>query len=705
MAKKSVEAEILKLREEIHHHNYLYYMEGLPKISDQEFDRLLDKLQALEDKHPEFNDPNSPTQRVGGTVLSTFDTVTHTVPMLSIDKSYDAKDIKKWLDRISKKLPGQDFQFYVDPKIDGVAVGLRYESGQLVQGVTRGDGAKGDDITHNVRTIKHIPLKLEGEDIPEVLEVRGEIYMTRDVFDTINAALEKAGADLYKNPRNLTAGTLKSLDSKTVAERKLSFQMHGVGEMKGEGSERHSDFVKRAKVFGLPSSEHSQLCTSIKDVMKYLESFEKLRRTLSYDTDGVVIRVDSFERQKKLGTTSKAPRWAVAYKYAAEQVETIIESVDFQLGKNGAITPCANMKAVDVAGTTVKRATLHNFDEIKRKDIRLGDQVIIEKAGEIIPYVVESLKDRRTGKETVIEPPSKCPICDAETARKDGEAVLRCTNPRCPGRIKAALRHFASRKAMDIDGLGEKWIDIFVEKGMVGNFDDLYTLTAEQLEKLDRMGKRSAAKLVKAIEASKSAGMARLLNALCLPLVGESGGKLLSKHYTSIDALEKASTEKLSEIDGIGDVMAEEIVAWFEHPENQRVLTALKDHGVSVEVVQSAAVVTKEGEGSVNDAALKGLAVCVTGKLVKRSRDEIHALIEAAGGKVSKSVSSKTNILVAGEKAGSKLAKAQKLGVEVISEDDFYKRVGVAGSGDEAAEEAEAKAESGDDAESQGSLF
>lgn len=686
-----IEQEILSLREKVNHHNHLYYVLGKSEITDQQFDRMLDRLQELEDKHPEYDDPNSPTRRVGGSVLDNFKTVKHNVAMLSVDKSYNAKDIKDWLTRIGKILPGQKFRFYVDPKLDGVAAGLRYEKGKLVLGVTRGDGVQGDDITNNLRTVGSVPLTLKSDKknpIPDVLEVRGEVYMTHGVFAGINEQIAKEGGDLYKNPRNLTAGTLKSLDSKVVASRKLSFSMHGTGEIKGAKWETHTDFVKSATTWGLPQSPLSKVCNTVEEVMTYLTDFEKTRRTLDYDTDGVVIRVDNYSQQTKLGRTAKAPRWAIAFKYATEQAETVIHSVDFFVGKQGAITPRANMNPVELAGTTVSHASLHNFDEIARKDIRLGDHVIVEKAGEIIPYVVCSLPEKRTGKETQLLPPEKCPNCDAATTRKEGEAVLRCTNIRCSERVSRSLEHFASRRAMDIEGLGTKLIDQLVSKELVSSFVDLYTLTEEQVTKLERMGKKSAKNVIAAIENSKTRGLGKFLYALCITHVGQTVAKLLADTYGSLDKLAEQTEEKLAEVDGIGDVMAEEIVAWFEDEENQQLIAALKEQGILMEkATVEVGPVTQEGEGELKSDVLKGMSVVVTGKLTKRSRDEVHALIEAAGGKASKSISKKTHLLVAGEKAGSKLAKAEKLGVKVISEQDLYDQLGLSGTSAPAAEE------------------
>lgn len=677
MDKAEAKAEIERLRKEIHHHNYLYYMVGQPEVSDREFDRMLDRLIELEREHPEFDDPNSPSVRVGGTVLEGFETVAHEIPMLSIDKSYEAKDIEDWLKRLAKKLPGEDFRFYCDPKIDGVAVSLRYEGGALVRGVTRGDGVHGDDITANVRMIGSIPLELRG-DAPDVVEVRGEIYMTRPVFESINAAITKDGAEPYKNPRNLTAGTLKSLDSKVVSRRKLSFQVHGLGVLEGAEFESHEAFVKTAREWGMPAGEHASPGETIDEIMGYINEFEEVRTTLDYDTDGVVIRVNSFARQQKLGTTSKAPRWAIAYKYSTEQGESRLLSVDFQVGKTGAITPRATMEPVDLVGTTVTHATLHNFDEIRRKDIRLGDVIVVEKAGEIIPYVVRSVAERRTGDEREIVEPAECPCCGAATERTEDQVVLRCPNLSCPDRLRAALRHFSGRRAMDIEGLGDKLIDQLVAGKMVTSFEDLYRLEADRLLELERMGKRKAEKLLEAIETSKSRGLGRLLNALCIPHVGESVAKLLARTFGSMDALRAATEDSLAEVEKIGPIMAREIVAWFAREDNLAVVEALAEAGVVMEGgAPKPEAVLKEGEEGLDAAALAGLKVVVTGTLERRTRDEVHALIEAAGGEVAKSVSKKTGLLVAGAKAGSKLAKAEKLGVEVISEDDLYTRLGL----------------------------
>jgi|GEM_PF-26687 len=688
MSKNKTKADILKLREELNYHNHLYYVVGKSEISDRAFDRMLDRLIALEEAHPEFADPNSPSKRVGGNVSDGFITVPHTVPMLSIEKSYSDKDVKNWLARISKMLPKQTFRFYVDPKIDGVAVGLRYENGEFVQGVTRGDGEQGDDITENLRAIASVPLKLQKSakfPFPKVLEVRGEVYMTRATFQKINEQTAREGGIPHKNPRNLSAGTLKSLDSSVVASRKLSFCMHGVGHIEGSTWQEHSDFVKAATAWGIPQSPLAQVFTSIEDVMKFLAGFEATRRTLDYDTDGVVVRVDNFTAQEKLGRTAKAPRWAIAYKYASEQAETILIGVDFKMGKRGVITPRGNMAPVELGGSTIQHASLHNFDEVARKDLRIGDRVIIEKAGEIIPYVVCSLPEHRTGDEQPILPPDTCPSCGSDVIKKTGEAIIRCSNyMSCPGSLVKALRHYTGRKAMNVEGFGRKVNQQLVDLKLVSRFDDLYKLTKKDFLKLEHTGAKSSQKLLNALEKSKSQGLARLLYSICIPSVGEVAGKILAEHFGNIDTLAEATQPQLAQLEGIGEVAAQDIVDWFADTRSQDLIASLKSLGVSTEKATKAKpspeAVQQAGEGSLNVKALDGLTVVVTGKLERRTRNEVNTLIESAGGRASGSVSKKTDLLVCGEKAGSKLAKAQKLGIPVISEMDLYLRLGLEGN-------------------------
>jgi len=675
VSKETPAKEIQRLRDELRHHNYLYYVVGRTNISDQEYDRLFDRLVALEAEHPEQDDPNSPTRRVGGTPLDAFRTVKHRVPMLSMEKSYEAGDVRDWLERIQRRLPEEAFRFLVDPKIDGVAVGLRYERGELVLAVTRGDGVQGDDITNNVRTIGTIPLRLRGTP-PEILEIRGEIYMTRAVFDSINQRIVGEGSEPYKNPRNLTAGSLKSLDSAVVAKRHLSFLMHGLGEIVGNELKQCSELYDAAESFGVPASKHRRLCASIDEVLSYIDDFAETRQAMDYDTDGVVVKVDDLGQQAQLGVRSRSPRWCMAFKYDTEQAETWLRAVNFQIGKTGAITPRATMEPVELAGTTVTHASLHNFDEIARKDIRLGDRIIVEKAGEIIPYVVRSLPERRSGEEQVIRPPNECPSCGAPTRRNENEVVLRCSNAACPARLRASLRHFASRRALDIEGLGEKLVDQLVDGALVKSSADLFRLSLEQLLPLERMGQRKAEKFLAALESSKAAGLGRLLNALNIPHVGESVAGMLAARYRSMAALRETDEESFAAAENLGPIMARELSAWFADLDNAALLDDLAALGLAMDEA-GPELVTKEGESGLSETALAGLSVVVTGKLLRRTRDEIHALIAAAGGKASKSISKKTGLLVAGAKAGSKLAKAEKLGVEVISEDELYERIGL----------------------------
>lgn len=678
---KSAAKRIEQLRDEIRHHDRKYYVEAAPEISDRQYDRLLDELKELEAEHPQLVTPDSPTQRVGGEPIEGFRTVKHARPMYSIDNTYDRGELFAWHSRVVKGLGLADDKvaYLAEPKIDGVAISLRYEDGLLALAVTRGDGIRGDDVTQNVRTIRAIPLRLDTKKVrpvPEVVEVRGEIFMPSSEFARINEQRSEAGLERFANPRNATAGTLKQLDSRAVAERRLDFIAHGWGEITGEPFDRFSEFLQALAAWGVPTNPLTRTCRTIEDVWKVIEQFDDERNDLSYGVDGVVVKVDRYDQQDKLGFTSRFPRWCIAYKYAAEQGITKLVEVEWQVGKTGKLTPRATMEPVFLAGTTVQHATLHNLGEIRRKDIRIGDTVVIEKAGEIIPQVVQVVTEKRPKGVKPIEPPSTCPECggdvDAEHDGSEKETGRYCINPECPAQLRERLIHFAGRKQMDIDGMGEKVVIQLLDAGLLTSFGDIFTLhkRRDEVLELDRMGEKKADNLFAGIEAAKQRGLARVLASLGVRHVGESAARIIAGHYKTIDRLLAASRKEIEsfEIDGkksgIGPEIAESLYTFLHSPPGKHVIRELRGAKVLLEEPQAGADVG-------NGGTLSGKTLVVTGTLEKYSRDEIHDLIRQCGGKPTSSVSKKTDFLVAGENAGSKLAKAEELGVKVISEAEF----------------------------------
>jgi len=669
-----IEDRVRHLREVIEYHTRKYYIDNAPEISDHDFDMLMKELERLEAEHPELASPNSPTKRVGGAPLEGFVTVEHTVPMLSMDNTYNDEELRAFDARVTRGLDGQKPRYVVEPKIDGVAVSLRYEVGAFTLGATRGDGRNGDDITANLRTIRQIPLVIrppaEGSpSVPDVLEARGEVYMPTPEFERLNAERESADEALFANPRNATAGTLKLLDPRLAAERRLEIFVYGVGAVEPEGYATHWEELEALRAFGFRVNEHSQLCAGIDEVLEFCRRFGKVRRELPYGVDGVVVKVDSVDHQRRLGATAKAPRWMIAFKYPAEQALTRIESIVVQVGKTGILTPVANLKPVQLAGTTVKRATLHNADEIERKDIMVGDWVLVEKAGEIIPQVVEVVKDKRDGSQKPFRMPRKCPVCGAPVVQDEGEVYVRCSSMRCPAQLKARLRFFAHRNAMDIETLGAALIDQLVDIGLVADVADLYSLDMESVAALERMGRKSAENLLAAVEESKTRDLGNLIAALNIRHVGAAAARTLARHFGSLKALETASVDELEAIPEIGPVMAECIHDFFRSAENLKVIRKLEEAGVNTRLLQP----VEEGA-----RALEGKRFVVTGSLEHYSRAEIEKLIQELGGKVSSSVSSKTDYVVAGSSPGSKLEKARRLGINVISEGDFMKLAGKA---------------------------
>lgn len=655
-------AEVERLRREVARHDHLYYVLDRPEVPDAEYDRLFRRLRDLEAAHPDLADPTSPTHRVGGRPLDAFRAVPHARRMLSLDNTYDAAEVREFDARVRKLLgAGGAFSYFVDPKVDGVACSLRYERGALVLAATRGDGVTGDDITANVRTVRDVPLRLQG-DAPDVFEVRGEVFLPRATFARINEQRLKEGDEPFQNPRNACAGTLKLLDSRTVARRGLRFLPHGLGEVVGLDVPSYSALLERCRAFGFATNPHGRACRDVDEVLAYLAEFEQRRAGLPYEVDGAVIKVDDYALVERLGTTSHHPRGMIAYKYAAEQATTRLRALEVGVGKTGALTPVALLEPVRLAGTTVSRASLHNYDEVQRKDIRVGDLVVVEKAGEIIPYVVRSLPEQRTGAEAPITPPAACPSCGTPPARREGEVAVYCPNRACPDVVRGLVRYFAGRRAMDIEGLGEKLVDQLVAGGLVRSVADLYALTEDGLLGLARMGKKSAQNLLAGIAASKARGLARLLNGLSIPGLGETTARDLAVRAGDLAALEGKDAATLEAELKLGPVLAAEVAAWLADAENQRLLAALRAAGVDMTQPRAAAPTGAA-------AALAGKTFVITGTLPRRSRDEAQAAIEAAGGKVTGSVSRKTDYLVAGEKAGSKLTKAQELGVPVLDED------------------------------------
>jgi DNA ligase (NAD+) len=644
-----------ELMERIRKLDRAYYQEARPLVSDQEYDRLYRELIDLEAAHPELDRSDSPSQRVGGEPLEHFTTVAHAIPMQSLDNTYSATELEAFVDRVQKALEGEKLSFVIEPKIDGVAVSVRYEKGKFVQGLTRGDGQKGDDITANLRTIRALPLEIKNQ--AEVLEVRGEVYFPSAAFEKVNREQEAAGKPLYANPRNTAAGTLKQLDSKLVARRGLSIVLYGPGELQGVTCASQEEWLELIEQAGLPVPEKTWFAKTKAELLAAVEEMDRARKKFAYATDGAVVKLNEWRLRKSLGTTSKAPRWAIAYKYSAEKAVTTLEGVTFQVGRTGVITPVAELKPVLLAGSTVARATLHNFEEIKRKDIRIGDHVNVEKAGEVIPAVLGAVTEARTGKEQAIAPPEKCPACETELGFEG--IFLRCPNPSCPAQTQRRIQHFAQRGALDIEGMGESLVEQLVEAKLAKDPADLYDLTLEQLSGLERMAEKSAQNVLEGIAASKQADLWRLIFGLGILHVGAGGARALATHFGSLDAIGAATEDQLCDVRDIGEVVARSIVTWFAHENNRKLVERLRQAGLNFKAQRVAVRAAHPN--------FAGKTFVITGTL-SEPRDEIKERIIAWGGKVSGSVSKKTDYVVAGENAGSKLDDAQRLGVKVLSE-------------------------------------
>lgn len=651
-----------ELHTQLNKYNHQYYVLDQPSVPDAEYDRLMQELIKIESEYPELITADSPTQRIGGVALEAFDKVTHTTPMLSLANAFSEEDLRDF-DRRVRQAIGDDVSYICELKIDGLAVSLQYENGVLVKGATRGDGVVGEDITTNLKTIRSVPLRLNE---PYTFEVRGEAYMPKQSFEALNAARKENGEPLFANPRNAAAGSLRQLDPRIAAKRNLDIFLYGMGDFETEEITAHSEGLNFLEKNGLKVNRERKTCPTIEEVIQYVENWSAKRPSLNYEIDGIVIKVDRYEDQEQLGTTAKSPRWAIAYKFPAEEVLTRLIDIELSVGRTGVVTPTAILEPVQVAGTTVQRASLHNEDLIKEKDIRIGDYVIIRKAGDIIPEVVQVVLDKRADDLQPFAMPEHCPECDSELIRIGEEVALRCINPKCPAQIRESLIHFVSRNAMNIEGLGEKVIAQLYQHELVHSAVDLYSLTREQLIQLERMGEKSVANLLASIENSKKNSLEKLLFGLGIRHVGAGAAKVLAEHFETIDRLMEATEEQLLEVPDVGEKMVESIHMYFDNEDVQKVIQAFKDVGVNVEYLGP-----KRSEVAQADSVFQQKTVVLTGKLHQLTRSEAKAQIEALGGKVSGSVSKKTDLVIAGEDAGSKLVKAQELDIEIWDEDQL----------------------------------
>jgi len=660
----SVEKEILQLRKKIQRYDYEYYVQARPSVSDYEYDILMKRLEALEQEYPDLITADSPTQRVSGRPSKEFPTVRHKHPMLSLTNTYNRQEFMEFDQRVRSALGREEvYEYIAELKIDGLAVSLLYENGLLVRGATRGDGKQGDDITNNIRTIRSIPLRIFKENnFPAAFEVRGEAYLPKASFERINENRLSRGEAPFANPRNAAAGSLKLQDPKLVAKRRLEmFCYYFYTEDDRFVKFSHQENLLLLKEFGFAVNPHYEKCRTMFEVTAYVEKWEQKRHTLPYEIDGVVLKVNSIAQQQKLGSTAKSPRWAIAFKFHAERAESRIEKIIWQVGRSGIVTPVAELRPVKLAGTTVARATLHNSDEIARKDIREGDFVYIEKGGDIIPKVVEVIKEKRAPQIRPLSIPKTCPSCGTPLVRAPGEAALRCLNSRCPEQVKRRIEHFAGRGAMDIEGLGSALVDLLVDQGLLKDIADIYELKKEDLEKLERMGPKSAENLITAVRKSKKQSLTRLIFGLGIPFIGITAATDLARNFKSLKALMDAKTETLLAIDGVGDKMAESIVSFFQQPENRALIHRLIQAGVQ----------TEQEESTPKSLPLEGKSFVLTGTLSGLTRVQASELIIQKGGRVVSSVSKNTSFVLAGANPGSKLQKAEKLGLKIITENEF----------------------------------
>ncbi len=687
MTDRSIERKIGELRKRIRYHEHKYYVENQPELSDFEFDKLLERLKALEARFPELFPSDSPTQRIFDGTLGSFEKVPHKAAMLSLDNSYNFAELAEFDERVARALGVQsdEIEYFAELKIDGVGIALLYEDGQLVRGATRGDGSVGDDITQAVRTIKSIPPRLRDRagQVPRLLEVRGEAFIGLSEFERINREREEAGLDVFANPRNLTAGTVRLLDVQEATKRRLDVFIYMLSYAEGLTIETHSRALELMRCWGLKVNSMTKVCRGLSQVKDFCDEWQHGRHSLDYTTDGLVVKVNRLDYQQRLGQTSKHPRWAIAFKFPAEQATTKVLAIDVQVGRTGAVTPVATFEPVQLSGTTVKRASLHNADEVRRKDIRVGDTVVLEKAGEIIPQVVNVIESARTGREKPFEMPTECPVCDSPLVRPEGEVVIRCVNSSCPAVLKESIRHFGSRAGFEIDGMGPALIDMLVDRGMVRDFADIFKLKRDELAALPRMAEKSADNLLAAIEKSKEVPFDRFIYALGIRHVGAFAAKALARNLDSVrglvagdapaeqrsllmnDEVEERETglrDELTGIDGIGEIVARSIAQYFSLPGNVRVVEELLDAGV--EIIYPA-------REAASASPFSGKRFVITGTLESMRRDEAKAKIEALGGRVTSSVAKQTDYVIVGDSAGSKLDKARELGVGILTEDEF----------------------------------
>lgn len=663
--------KIEKLKTDINRHNYLYYVKADPEISDYEFDNKLKELESLESQYPELITPDSPTQRVGGEAVEGFETVLHKEPMLSLSNCYTKEEFLDFNRRITEGLVNQEFEYNCELKVDGVAVSLHYENGFFIKGVTRGDGVQGDDITVNIKTIKSIPLKIikEVEELSS-FEARGEVYFPKKAFLKINEQRQNNGDKLFANPRNATAGTLKLLDPKIVAKRPLDIVIY---YLRGNSADfinmlkSHSENLNILEEMGLPVIKQRRVCKNIDEVFEFYNEWEKKREDLEFDIDGIVIKVNDLDQQRKLGTTAKSPRWAIAFKFKALQVETKLKEIKWQVGRTGIVTPVAELEPVFLAGSTVSRATLHNIDEITKKDLRVGDFVLIEKGGDIIPKVIKAVVEKRSKNSVKYKFPNLCPVCSSELVRYEDEAALRCVNIGCPAQVTRQIEHFASRNAMNIEGLGTEIVNLFYKEDLIKDYAGLYYLKKEQISNLERMGEKSAENLLKSIEESKKRGFDRKIFALGIKYVGTTTAKEIARAFNSLETLKNAEKGELEAVEGIGEKVAEAVIDFFKNEHNLKVLKKLEDAGIEFKAEKTEEIVESD---------ITGKTFVLTGELEKLTRNDAKAEIEKRGGKVTSSVSKNTDFVVVGENPGSKFRKAQELGIEILYEERFLELIG-----------------------------
>jgi DNA ligase (NAD+) len=663
MVSNETRKRVERLRNEIHYHDYKYYVENNPEISDYQYDKLVKELKELEERYPTLKTSTSPTQRVGGAPVEGFPTVEHRVPMLSLENAYSEEEIREFERRLHRELPGEEFEYVVELKIDGVSFCLIYEDGLLVRGSTRGDGRRGDEITSNLKTIRTVPLSLR-QKVPGRIEVRGEVYMTRSGFGRVNKEREEDGESLFANPRNAAAGSLKFLDPGVVRQRPLdNFIYVWVESTQARIPPTHLEALKVLKKWGFKVSPHLRLCRTVTEVIEYYNEWAEKKEELDYDVDGMVIKVNSLDQQRRLGSTTKSPRWAIAYKFPAKQATTKIRNILVGVGRTGALTPVALLDPTPLAGTTITRATLHNEDEIRRKDIRIGDTVIIEKGGDIIPQVVKVVESKREGREKRFFMPTRCPVCGAKVVRLPDEAVARCIGSSCPAQLKERIAHFAQRQAMDIEGLGDKLIDQLVDKKVILDIADIYKLDLSILSGLERMGKKSSENLLSHIEKSRYQSLSRLIFALGIRYVGIRGARVLAENFLSLEDLSKASQESLQAIPEIGPRTAESVRLFFQEERNRKLLQKLREYGFRM----------KEEREEKKKTPLVGKSFVFTGSLEYYSRDQAQNLVERLGARATGSVSKRVDYVVVGKDPGSKYEKARKLGLRILTEEQFLK--------------------------------